>query len=83
MNNFKLFCERVLNLHQINADDSFGLETADDYYLVTYTWVIDTYAQTSEATQEIFKVSLEKAILQGSDVRTFFQEMGVMAAGGK
>lgn len=83
MNDFKHYCERVLSLHQISLEDTFGLETENEYHLVSYAWVIDVYTQTSSSTQEIFKTSLEKAILQGSDVRTFFQEMGIMAAGGK
>jgi len=81
MNNFKLYCERVLSLHHISADDTFILETSSDAHQVSYSWVIDTFDSASDTTQDIFKASLEKAILQGSNVRTFFQEMGQMAVG--
>lgn len=81
MDNFKQYCGRVLQLHHINAEDTFGITTASQYHLVSYDWVIETYMQTSQDTQEIFKAALEKAILQGSCVATFFQEMGQMAVG--
>ena len=70
-------CRRVLLKENINTDSNIEFDVNGKVHSMTFEYIIDTYMQASDESQEVFLAALEKAVVVDElGVDKFFGSMG-------
>jgi hypothetical protein len=68
-------CKSFLLDINVNPASTIEYEINNEIYTITLDWIIETYMNTSEATQELFINSLLK-MQTAPELKAYFEQMG-------
>ena len=70
-------CKKLLLETNINSDSNIDFDVNGKVHSMTFEYIIDTYMQASQDSQEVFLLALSKAIdANDMGVDKFFEGMG-------
>lgn len=70
-------CKRLLLEGNIDAFSSIDFDVNGEVYTMTFEYIIDTFMQASDESQNVFLLALKKALnTKGLGIDKFFEDMG-------
>ena len=77
MSSIKDRCKELLREQNINLDSEVDFEINGEIHTLSFHYIIDTFMQASDESQQFFLAALEKSIkAKESGVKKFFEGMG-------
>ncbi len=70
-------CKDLLIDENIDANSTIDFDVNGEVHTLTFSYIIDTFMQASEESQEVFLIALKKALnAQNMGADKFFEGMG-------
>jgi len=69
-------CKKLLLEESIDSNSSIDFDVNGEIHSMTFEYIIDTFMQASEESQEVFFLALKKSIDSEDGINKFFEGMG-------
>jgi len=77
MNNLELECKKIITENNIDIFSEIDFDVNGKVHTLSFNYIIETYMKASNESQEVFLVTLKKALhVEDMGVNKFFEGMG-------